>query len=162
VGMVSGRQILFEMEEPPSAPPAPADYRTEVIPGERFIETLCASGSNPVATPTVMTRTSVQHAVGGDHQALPHTADMERWLRFAARGAIGFVDADLALKRYHGRNMQVDYAAVRDFAQRKAAFDIFFESHGRELARRDRLRAMAYGSLGTEAFWGASRAFENG
>ena len=60
-----------------AAPPVPTDYRTKIVQGDRFIETLCASGSNPVATPTVVTRTSVQHAVGGYHQALPHTADLE-------------------------------------------------------------------------------------
>lgn len=164
VGLTYGRQITFQTVVP-SCPPQPAaTCPFEVIDGREFIERACRSAQNPVATPTAVMRTTLQKMVGGYRSDLPHTADLEIWLRCAARAPVGIVEADQAFKRMHGDNMGVDYleTAVRDLSQRLAAFrTIFVEQRGR-VAGCDRLQQIVERGLATEAFWAATAAFDRG
>jgi hypothetical protein len=85
------------------------------------------SGFNVVQTPTVVVRTAVQQAIGGYYLELPHSGDMEMFLRFAPRGSTARVDATQAFKRAHRHNnMSSDCLAIkwRDCLQRKQAFDV--------------------------------------
>jgi glycosyltransferase involved in cell wall biosynthesis len=163
VGLVYGRQIHFSTERPPARPdPGPCSGR--VLGGEGFIRSFCESGSNPVATPTAVVRTALQKALGGYRADLPHTADMELWLRFGASAAVGVLDADQAFKRQHASNMQHDYVgtSLGDIAQRKAAFDVFFAGTGSSIEGRAELRALADRAIAWEAFWAASEAIDRG
>src|SRR5207248_1376403 len=106
VGLTYGRQVLFSSDAPPTGGPATADGGWRVVGGGEFIEWCCRTGQNPVATPTAVVRTSLQKQLGGYRKELPHTGDMELWLRFAAHAAVAVINAEQAYKRMHPGNMQ--------------------------------------------------------
>jgi glycosyltransferase involved in cell wall biosynthesis len=164
VGFCYGRQILFQTD-PVMLAQAPASHgcRWRISSGPAFLDMICATGHNPIPTPTVVVRTDLQRKLGGYRMELPHTADMEMWLRFGAHGAVGYLEADQAFKRMHGRNMQVDFLAtpLGDFEQRKAAFEMFFEHYEPGVVNAERLRQVARRSLAGHAFWTASAAFDD-
>jgi hypothetical protein len=165
VGLAYGRQIVFYTDQPlPQARPGPGPTLWKILTGPEFLEMTCGSGSNLVPTPAAVVRTRAQREVGHYRNELPHSADMEMWLRFAARTGVGVLDADQAFKRMHERNMQLQYIrpALGDLPERKATFDSFFEHEGRLVPDRERLMQLAFRSLGTEAFWAASAAFDRG
>jgi glycosyltransferase involved in cell wall biosynthesis len=165
VGLVYGRQVVFHTDEQlPSSQPATGDGSWDVIAGPRFIDSVCDAGANPVTTPTAVVRMELLKQMGGYRKELPHTADMELWLRFAAHSSIAIVYADQAYKRMHGHNMQVEYVAtaIGDLQQRHAAFQIFFHDTYQSPALRMRRERAAKHSLADEAFWAASRAFDHG
>jgi hypothetical protein len=129
-----------------------------------LIEDCCGQGGNPVATPTAVFRTATQKDIGGYRKSLPHTADLENWLRFAARAAVARLRAHQAYKRMHAANMQHQYVGpvVAHLEQLRAAFEAFFEGDGRRLANADQLRERALRRLAEEALWSASGAFDQG
>lgn len=133
-----------------------------VIPGADFIRR--SGGSNIVPTPTAVVRTSLQKAVGGYRPELPHSGDMEMWLRLAARGAVGYVDAALAVYRLHSSNMSRDYfaAVLPDFQQRHLAIDMFLTHSGHLLDNPARLRRRMMRHLAGEVLKSASMAFNSG
>jgi len=162
VGLVHGRQQLFAND--PSPEPSHGSDGVSIISGQTFVEECCAIAHNPVATPTAVVRTSVQHAVGGYRKTLPHTADMELWLRFAARSAIAKVDTLQAFKRIHTSNMQHQYleTALLDLKERHDTFEAFFRADGQRVADHPHLHALALRRLAEGAFWAASVAFDRG
>ena len=162
--MVHGRQILFSGGVPVAVHLAPTreDAPYEIVTGAAFIRRLCTSANNPVATPTAVVRTAIQRAVGGYAPSLPHTNDMEMWLRLAAHGDVGMIHANQALKRQHAANMQLSFAGVRDLQQRRAAFDVFFDRSGDRVPERDLLMALARERLAIDAVSSASHAFDRG
>jgi glycosyltransferase involved in cell wall biosynthesis len=165
MGLVHGPQIMFQTDEAlPAVKPVPADNPNNVLPGLTFLENFCAMGHNPVATPTVVVRTRLLHVLGGYRKELPHTADMEMWMRFAIHGEVGYVDAAQAYKRSHGQNMQMEYtvAPLGDLRQRQAAFEILFRDWGARLPERHQLEQLATQSLAKAAFWAGSHAFDHG
>ena len=163
VGLCYGRQIVFTTE-----PPEPASLsngcRRRLFSGPEFLRMMCATAHNPVATPTVVVRTALQKKLGGYRKELPHTGDLEMWLRFGAHAAVAYVDADQAFKRMHGRNMQVEFLAtpLGDFEQRKAAFQVFFQNDGAARSDAKQLWQMVTERLAADAFWAAARAFDQG
>jgi glycosyltransferase involved in cell wall biosynthesis len=164
VGLTFGGQILFSSDTPPPAGRVPTDDSYDILRGEEFLEWCCRTGHNPVSTPTAIVRTSLQKELGGYRAELPHTADMELWLRFAAHAAVAVIDADQAYKRMHPSNMQYQYlgAGLGDVPHRYAAFETLFQNHGRHIPDAGRLRDQAARSLAEEAFWAASKAFDAG
>jgi len=106
--MAHGRQLVFETELPsPAAGPLMSHGNYTLQQGLDFITELCRQGHNPVATPTVVVRTTAQRQLGGYDPSLPHTADLLNWLRLSARGEVIEIAADKAFKRMHKRNMQL-------------------------------------------------------
>ena len=97
---------------------------------EDLLRAMCAAGGNRVVTATAIVRTSAQKSIGGYEIDLPHSADMAMWLRFAAEGSIARIHAVQAIYRLHVSNMSAFYYAekLRDYEQRKAAFDKFFRT----------------------------------
>lgn len=98
-----------------------------------LIQDMCMTGVNFVSTPTAIVRTRAQKAVGGYEDSLPHSADMEMWLRLAAYGATVRIDAVQAIYRTHASSMSNSHwaATLLDCQQRKKAFDSFFQAHPR-------------------------------
>jgi sugar O-acyltransferase (sialic acid O-acetyltransferase NeuD family) len=133
-----------------------------VTPGLQFLQDACRTGDNVVLTPTVVTRTSLQKRLGGYLPPLTHAGDFEMWMRFAAHGAVGYVDATQAYYRVHGENMSSAYPGVRDFEQRKAAFDALFNAYGHCIPGGTKLRAMSSRALAESAFWAGSHLFDDG
>jgi glycosyltransferase involved in cell wall biosynthesis len=160
VALVHGRQILFT-ERAPAIDASPS-YRSEVIAGHDFIKNCCELGHNPVATPAAVVRTTAQKQAGGYRKDLPHTADLEMWLRLALRGSVGAIHTEQAFKRQHSQNMQLEHLGLRDLEQRQRAFESFFTNEGARLGDARELHASAHRSVAGDAFWAASAAFERG
>lgn len=136
--------------------------RTTAMKGSEFIAR--AGANNIVPTPTAVVRTSVQKQTGGYNSLLPHSGDMEMWLRIAARADVGFVYADQAVYRMHGSNMSHAYSGdmMPDLIQRKAAIDSFIASSEEFLPSAAQTRATLYASLAVSAVRMASIAFNQG
>ena len=102
--------------------------------------------------------------VGRHSEELPHTGDLELWLRLGLFGPVCRIDADQAYKRLHAVNMQYAYIepVLGDLRHRKAAFEVLFRDHGERIAERRRLERLVSRALGMQAFWAASTAFDGG
>lgn len=133
---------------------------SSVMSGVAYIESNRCR--NVVATPTAVVRTSVQKLVGPYRPSLPHSGDMEMWLRFAAIASVGYIDAYQAVYRKHAANMSRAYYAsssLPDVQQRRAAIDSFFDTCNLLLPDRAGLRSRMYEALSREAVSFASAAF---
>jgi glycosyltransferase involved in cell wall biosynthesis len=115
---------------------------------------IAGTGTNLVATPTAIGRTRVQQEVGDYKESLPHSGDMEMWLRFAAHGAVARIDAVQAIYRKHPGAMSNAYFAKMnsDYRERQNAFDSFFDDYGHRLANSRALRAQAARVMARRAF----------
>src|SRR5205814_2056220 len=106
VGLAYGRDVVFHSDMPPQLDgPAPDTCAWNVMPYEEFLEDSCRLGHTGIQAPAVVVRTALHRLVGGYLKELPHTADTEIWLRLAAHGAVGVLDADQAFRRLHRQNM---------------------------------------------------------
>ena len=160
VGMVYGRALDAPSDEP--LPDPSGRWRgTTVWTGARWIGRRCRTGYNCISSPEVVVRTSVHHAVGGYDPALPHSGDLEMWLRIAAVSDIAYVrGAPQAIYRKHPRSMlRSSYAdPLVDLRHRKAAFDSFFTRCPDGATSRD--RGAVGRALARQALWQASRAVD--
>jgi hypothetical protein len=108
-------------------------------------------------------RTSVQKRIGGYRLDLPHSGDLEMWLRVAAHADVAYLGkVDQAYYRVHAHSMMrtTFHASLADLQQRKAAFDALFEAHGAHVRDGAKNRRAADRALAREALWTASRAFD--
>lgn len=94
-----------------------------------LVREMCRLGVNLVSTPTAIGRTSIQKRIGYYDAALPHSGDMEMWLRYGACGAVARIDAVQAVYRLHASNMSSHYYDIDwiDLPHRKETFDSFFQ-----------------------------------
>jgi glycosyltransferase involved in cell wall biosynthesis len=169
IGFVYGTSVRFTEEAEIAAAAGLAMSTDGAAPtveeGITFIHRFCATPVNTVETATAVVRTSLQKSVGGYRSELPHSGDMEMWLRLAAHADVGFVPTVQAFTRIHAKNMRHGYKANRDledFRQRCIVFQTFFAADGRDLVDRPALEALAYRALAVELLWGAARAFDDG
>lgn len=155
--------LLYENNEEKPKVPNINKEKWRVISGQQFIE-LNGSG-NVVCTPTVIVRTSLQKQLGGYRTELPHTGDMEMWLRLAAYGSIGIINTYQAVHRRHANNMSVQYRAqakLPDLQQRKAAIDCFLDTCNQVIDSASELKNKLYCSLAFDTLGYANEAFDNG
>jgi hypothetical protein len=134
-----------------------------VLTGIQFIE--LTGSRNIVPTPTAVVRTALQKRVGGYRVELPHSGDMEMWLRLAANASVGILEAPQAVYRLHADNMSHVYNRQKrlpDLRQRKAAIDCFMESYGQMLINADQMYRRILRSLSYDAVGHASAAFNDG
>lgn len=161
IGFIYGPAIpCYEDAALPSFPDPALSPDVQVVAGERFIEDLCSTTHNPIWTPTAVVRTALQRRLGGYRSDLPHSGDLEMWLRFAAYGAVGVLGTSQAYYRTHLNNMNRSYAGIKDFDQRKAAFEVFFRMHGDQLRERPHLENLVSTQLSQSAFWSAHKAWK--
>lgn len=163
IGFTFGRAITTE--KPDFRNHAPAErYRSTVLTGPEFWERSCVEASNVVSTPTAVVRTWLQKSIGGYRQELPHTGDMEMWLRFAAHAPVGVLDADQAFYRVHGRNMHKETfpEAATVLEQHRLAFEMLFQHYGGRLEDPQRLKRMAMQGLALNAVRKATKLFDQG
>jgi glycosyltransferase involved in cell wall biosynthesis len=163
VGFVFGSVILLHNNGNMSRQdPAPRLARRRpwiILTGREFIE--LTGASNIVPTPTAVVRTQLQKRLGGYRRELPHSGDMEMWLRFAAACPVGILRKNQAVYRCHGTNMSSGYPKLLDFQQRKAALDVFFDSSSHALAEADCLRRRLFRTLACDCVRAASGAFND-
>lgn len=161
VGFVYGRAIKFHNEAPATVRHSEAPY--QVQPGILWLEGRCADGGNCIYSPEVMVRTATQKRVGGYRKDLPHSGDLEMWMRFAVTSDVGVLDDEQAYYRIHSQNMHVQQfsAHLVDLKERKAAFDALFRECGERINRRVQLEELANQSLAREAVWAVCEAFDH-
>jgi glycosyltransferase involved in cell wall biosynthesis len=81
-----------------------------VLSGEDFFTLIESVRSmNAVRSPTAVVRTELQKRLGGYRRELPHTGDLEMWLRLAAHAPVGVLAAYQAVYRLHSNNMETAY-----------------------------------------------------
>ena len=165
VGFVFGKAFRLYQEEVASVSslvPNPVP-KTRILTGLQFIRR--AGACNIVSTPTAVVRTALQKRLGGYRAELPHSGDLEMWLRFAAHAPVGMLDSYQAVYRRHARNMSLAYMAeswLPDLEQRKAALRIVLRMLWNILPNRDQLRRELFWSFGCNALGCASSAFNQG
>jgi hypothetical protein len=151
VGMVYGNPLTFD-EVVPTARATAKSW--SVWTGPQWIEKQFARGMSIVYSPEAVVRTSVHRQVGYYDPALPHSGDLEMWLRIAAVAGIGRINgADQAMRREHAASMMhTTYGTVLiDLKTRDEAYEAFLAGTGRELPNKDQLRATARRGMADEA-----------
>jgi glycosyltransferase involved in cell wall biosynthesis len=163
VGMVYGRAIHFEREsELPRVSARKFAYSR--FSGSEWLEGRCRSGHNVITSPEVVVRGVIQRAVGGYRPELPHSGDLEMWLRIAAVSNIAYVRGiPQAFYRVHSASMMRTKfsGSFLDMSHRKKAFDSFFREYGDIVRSADRLQDLANRALAREALWDACRAYDH-
>jgi glycosyltransferase involved in cell wall biosynthesis len=164
VGFCYGRPVHFQHPGPP--PPARTRVRGHSVwPGHWWLERRFREGHGCITSPEVVVRTKLQQQVGGYDPGLPHTGDIEMWMRFAAHADVGYVrGADQAYYRVHGNNMHaVDFSGqLAGLSQLKAAYEAVLERCGDLLPERDRLDEVIHRKLARQALRRAARAYDRG
>jgi len=151
VGMVYGNPLTF-LDAPP--PPDTTVTGWSVWSGRDWIERQFRRGMSIVYSPEAVVRTEVHREVGWYKPELPHSGDLELWLRIAASADIGRVNgADQAYRREHpGSMMHTSYGTVLiDLKTRDEAYTEFLATAGSSLPDADRLRALANRRMADEA-----------
>ena len=161
VGLAYG--FSFETDRPETAQaPIKDDYQVRIVPGPAFFEESCRIGWNLISPPTAVVRTSIQKRVGAYRKELPHTGDMEMWMRISLFASLACIDTYQAYYRQHGQNMHHGYKRIRDVQQSRAALDALFSEYPERIIDRERIHQLAYGNLAQRAFWYAREAFDRG
>jgi glycosyltransferase involved in cell wall biosynthesis len=168
VGFVAGKLAHFTDEadladELERARTQGARVAAKIRAGADFIRGICELPINPLAASGIIVRTELQQTAGGYLPELPHSGDLEMWLRLAARADLAIVDAVQCFTRLHATNMRNEYYANRmleDYRQRRLALELFFERQEAVLGDAGGLSRLAMTSLAREVFWAASGCFD--
>jgi glycosyltransferase involved in cell wall biosynthesis len=130
VGLVFGPADAFSGDE---APTEADDTTVAAAPivhsGDAWITERCRTGINPIFTPEVMIRTEVLRTVGVANPKLPHTSDLNLWLRIASQTDVAYVPDHLQARyRRHPLNHSITYQreVLAEMEQKWAAFEQFF------------------------------------
>lgn len=166
VGMVYGRPLEFSDE---NQLPRAAGSRWQswtVWAGHEWIYWACWRGRCFILSPEVVMRTEVLQHVGFYNALLPHSGDLEYWLRTAAHWDVGRINGPIqAFYRVHGANMHlISFATmVVDLRHRLEAFRVLLTSEVlRGLPQADRLLDRARRALRREALILAARTLDSG
>jgi hypothetical protein len=162
VGFVYGFPLDFS-DHMPVAESRVRDWT--VWSGREWIELRCRRGDNPIRNPEVVMRTGVQHAIGGYDPDLPHSGDMEMWMRAASIADVGRVNGPAqAYYRTHAASMHhTTYADhVVDLEARLEAFRSALVGPRARLDGGEKLFATARRTLAKSALGYACVAYEHG
>jgi glycosyltransferase involved in cell wall biosynthesis len=161
VNLTFGREFILSTEaNQPTLDLKVAGCEWQLIEGNALLERLCSAGRpdatrSMIAGTTAIVRTSAQKRVGHYRTHLPHTSDLEVWLRFACIGDAAETDSIQGIRRVHMANRS---ATVHDChqwdLQWEAAFESFFRHEGARLPDARRLHRMARRALAERAYWG--------
>lgn len=162
VGFVYGHPLHFQHGRPlPAARTKVTGW--SVWPGHWWLERRFRDAHSCVTSPEVVVRTSLQKRVGGYDPLLPHSGDMEMWMRLAAHGDVGYVrGVDQAFYRVHSQNMMKSYSALADLRQRRLAYEKVLERCHDQLPEKAMLSELIHRKLSKEALWTAARAYDRG
>jgi glycosyltransferase involved in cell wall biosynthesis len=119
-----------------------------------LLKKMCVTALNWLSTPAAIVRTNTQKTIGGYRASLPHSGDMEMWLRFAANGSVVRINAVQGIYRKHSTAMSNAYYAdkMHDYRQIELAFDSFFNEYENRLDNSRSLRIVAYRALARRIF----------
>jgi glycosyltransferase involved in cell wall biosynthesis len=106
---------------------------------------------------TALVRTSAQKRVGHYKDYLPHTSDLDMWLRFGCIGGAAETTAIQGIRRVHPLNRSASLHDCHSWNLHwEAAFDTFFKEQGASLANASLLRRTARRALAERAYWGVA------
>lgn len=161
VGLVYGHPLHFSGDRLPV--PRLMAARWVVWPGRRWLEHRCRTGVNVITSPEVLMRRAVVDGVGGQRD-LPHTHDMEMWLRIASVSDVAYIEgADQAWHREHGLSLSQTLApGFGDLQDRHDAFTTLFEWLEPRAADTARLRTLAHRALAEEALRAVVHLYDRG
>jgi glycosyltransferase involved in cell wall biosynthesis len=165
VGMVFGEVVQFE-DEPPRDAVRKGLSAWRVWGGHEWAERISAHGHNPIISPEVVVRTAVLRQIGGYNPALPHSGDLEYWLKVATAWDVGQVRGRVqAFYRVHGANMHLTQFAsnVVNIRQKMGAFAFLAGPDAAQHWPQAReVHARASGTLVAEALAYARQARDGG
>lgn len=157
VNLVYGRTRFVAADYRQGEDAIEPDTETEILAGTAFIETFCRTGRSLIDGPTAVVRTSVQKRVSHYNPALPHTDDVEMWMRIAAEGTVARLDAVQVLARIHAANQSAVVSNVHLWnLEMEKAFESFFTGPGADLESAARLHRLARRSLAERAYFCAA------
>jgi glycosyltransferase involved in cell wall biosynthesis len=139
------------------------DQAQIILSGEAFIK--ISGVNNIVPTPTAIIRTDLQKKIGGYRFNLPHSGDMEMWLRLAANAYVGIISEPQAIHRSHNGNMSLNYFEscwLPDLEQRKLAIISFIQSCNEIISNPEKTQNELLCGLAKSAVSKASSAFNTG
>lgn len=162
VGFVYGH-ALWTVEGQPM-PAARTKVRGwSVWPGKWWLEHRFRQAENPIISPEIVVRTSLQKHLGGYDPQLTRAGDMEMYMRLAAHADVGFIrGVDQAYYRVHGQSMSKTVSSLMDLRNRREVFEVVLDRYGNRLSDTKRLSAIVHRQLGREALWAAGRVHEQG
>jgi hypothetical protein len=161
VGLIFGRCALMG-EASPTEMPADAETATyQVWEGKRLLEHFFRNG-NPTPSPSVIARTKLHQELGGYNAKLPHTSDMEMWMRFATRGSVGVIREEQAFYRLHASNMSGAFnnQALRDRQELLDACEEIAANWCKDIPEAQGWLKETQQRMAEEAFWLAGRALD--
>jgi glycosyltransferase involved in cell wall biosynthesis len=163
VGMTYGMAQVIGDTGTPTAAIGAVPAISHVMSGSQFLRFCCATG-NPVPTPTAVVRTDLQHRLGGYRASLPHTGDMEMWMRFAVHASVGFVRGVQAYYRRHSRNMSSHYVSqsLRDYREVIDACEDALIRGDSKFSESPMWLELTYQRLAEKTLWLASAALDQG
>jgi hypothetical protein len=100
--------------------------------------------------------------VGPYAPELPHTGDLEMWLRFAVNGEIAVTRFVQAYKRLHGGNMSKGYFALADLRERFKAIEYALVRDSQTYTRHGLSRDYVRRNMADESLWIATGLFAAG
>lgn len=150
VGFTYGRTIRLTDGRPKQNVRAPiAEFEARIWNGRTWLEWVFRDRKRFIDSPEVVVRTRLWKECGGYRPELPHSADLELWLQFAARADVGEIDALQGYYRLHDTNMHYTLApsTLRSLQHWNGAFQSFFATSSSRLPDPARLSAYAASSL---------------
>jgi glycosyltransferase involved in cell wall biosynthesis len=160
VGFVYGHPLHFR-HDGPLPQPRTNTRGWSIWPGHWWLKRRFMEANGCITTPEVVVRTTLQHKVGGYDSRLPHTGDIEMWMRLAAYADVGYVrGADQAYYRVHQQNMSKSRDHITNLRQRRLAYELLIERCGDVIPEIDELSAIVHRKLAREALWLAARAYD--
>ena len=161
VGFTYGRPLF--MRGPQAPAPRTRTRGVKIWAGRDWLAKRCRATTNSISSPEVVLRTSLVRQLGGFRPELPHTGDLEFWMRCAVHADVGYVrSAHQAIYRIHpGSMLRTHYAsALVDLRARREAFDLLFRSEEQFIEAPDELRAAVSRGLAREALRRACRVYD--
>ncbi|MCW2283328.1 glycosyltransferase involved in cell wall biosynthesis [Rhodoblastus acidophilus] len=155
VVLVCGDSPQFRDAFPQAADVASPEVK--IWAGQDYLARCCAEVWNPISTPSAIVRTAAQKAVGGYRPYLPHSGDLEMWLRLATHGDVAQLSCAQAFYRVHDVNMH--FAWFHDFLvndrELRRAFESFFQDAAPRIRDCDALRRRCSQRLAERGIWWA-------
>jgi len=162
VGFVYGHAVPIRPERlHPSA--RTKAWGSTIWPGHSWATRRFQVADGCMSSPEVVVRTSLQHEVGRYDSRLPHTSDIEMWMRLALYADVGYIRADQAYYRLHDSNMSNAYAAaLPSLRERRRAFEVLLEHAGDRLADAAQLSDTVHRQLARQALSAVAHAYDSG
>jgi glycosyltransferase involved in cell wall biosynthesis len=128
VGFVYGRPAIIIDDGPKPSPRAYARLQRSwtIWSGEEWLKSRFKKGANCILQPEAAIRLSALREVGPYREELPHTSDLEMWMRLATRYDVGRINGSYqGYYRQHSASMSrtVNGGPLTDVSERARAFD---------------------------------------